>query len=399
MNTAPGNAFSGSHTRGMERDLSGRDLGGYRLLRRLGSGGMADVYLAEQRSLGRHVAVKLLRPETLAYRGAVERFEKEARTAAALVHGNIVQIHEVGRIDGHHFLVEEYVGGPSLKGWLEACGVLGPHQALDVLAQVGAALMRAAEQGVVHRDIKPENLLLTPAGEVKVADFGLARMVTENLELTQAGTTLGTPLYMSPEQGEGRLVDFRSDLYSLGATVYHLLAGRPPFRGPTSVSVVMAHIREPLVPLMSLRPDLPMEVCGIVETLLAKDPVDRPASPRELLRLVDEARASLGHRSDPDQPSLAWPDGTVPRADQDTAVHDRMDMVGVSTPGRPRAGGVTDSDLRTATEHLQAVLAVAGNAEHRLRRRRLATAVAAAVAATAGFALGRLRTRRADGLR
>jgi len=379
-------------------------MGGYRLLRRLGSGGMADVYLAEQRSLGRYVAVKLLRPEALGCRGAVERFEQEARAAATLIHGNIVQIHEVGRIDGHHFLVEEYVSGPSLKGWLESRGVLGPHQALDVLAQVGAALVRAADRGVVHRDIKPENLLLTRAGEVKVADFGLARVITENLELTQAGTTLGTPLYMSPEQGEGRVVDARSDLYSLGATVYHLMAGRPPFHGPTSVSVVMAHIREPLVPLASLRPDLPEEVCGIVEALLAKDPADRPASPRELVRLVDEAWAALGPRPDPDQPSLAWPGEADPGADLDTAVHDRLDAAGAPTPGRVRAGvvtdsNVTDSNVRTATEHLQAVLAVAGNAERRLRRRRLATAVAAAVAATVGFAIGRVRARRADGLR
>ncbi|MFM7043755.1 MAG: serine/threonine-protein kinase, partial [Planctomycetaceae bacterium] len=161
------------------------------------------MYLAEQTSLGRRVAVKVLRPETLRHPGAVERFEREARAAAALVHGNIVQIHEVARIEGVHFLVTEFVEGPSLKEWLTTRGPLDAPQALDVLEQVGSALARAADQGIVHRDIKPENLLVTRAGEVKVADFGLARVATDDVTLTQTGMTLGTPLYMSPEQGRG----------------------------------------------------------------------------------------------------------------------------------------------------------------------------------------------------
>ena len=204
-------------------DLSGQRLGGYRLVRRLGSGAMADVYLAEQESLGRQVAVKVLRPETLRHPSAVQRFSQEARAAAALVHGNIVQIHEVACIDGIYFLAEEYVAGPTLKAWLANRGPLDARQSLAVLAHVGSALARSAEQGVVHRDIKPENLLVTPSGEVKVADFGLARVLAtaDGLDLTQDGMTLGTPLYMSPEQAEGKAVDSRSDLYSLGATVYH----------------------------------------------------------------------------------------------------------------------------------------------------------------------------------
>ena len=160
-------------------DLSGRSLGGYRLLRRLGSGAMADVYLAEQQSLGRQVAVKVLRRETMQHPAAVERFSQEARAAAALVHGNIVQIHEVACVDGIHFLAAEYVSGPSLKAWLLARGPLDPLQALSVLSQVGSALAKSAQAGIVHRDIKPENLLVTPAGEVKVADFGLARAQTQ----------------------------------------------------------------------------------------------------------------------------------------------------------------------------------------------------------------------------
>ena len=214
-----------------DENLSGHRLWGYQLVRLLGSGAMADVYLAEQTSLNRNVAVKVLLADTLRHPAAVERFEQEARAAASLVHGNIVQIHEVDCVDGVHFLAEEYVAGPTLRAWLTTRGPLNPRQALAVLGQVGSALARAAQQGIVHRDIKPENLLVTPAGDVKVADFGLVRVLSEDSELTRDGMTLGTPLYMSPEQADGRSVDARSDLYSLGATAYHLLAGRPPFSG------------------------------------------------------------------------------------------------------------------------------------------------------------------------
>ena len=184
-------------------DLAGRTLGGYRFLHKLGSGGMADVYLAEQFSLHRRVAVKVLRPATLQHPEAVDRFAQEARAAAALIHGNIVQIHEVGCIEGIHFLAEEFVAGPSLRAWLKEQGPLGAEAVLSLLMQVAAALECAEGGGVVHRDIKPENLLVTPRGEVKVADFGLARVLHDNLELTQTGMALGTPLYMSPEQSHG----------------------------------------------------------------------------------------------------------------------------------------------------------------------------------------------------
>jgi len=370
-------------------DLSGRELGGYRLVRRLGSGGMGDVYVAEQKSLGRRVAVKVLRPETLRHRGAVERFEREARAAAALAHGNIVQIHEVACVDGIHFLAEEYVAGPSLKAWLAARGPLDARQGLVVLAQVGAALGRAADQGVVHRDIKPENLLLSRSGEVKVADFGLARVAADDVELTQAGTTLGTPLYMSPEQGQGGTVDVRSDLYSLGATVYHLLAGRPPFSGPTGVSVVMAHISDPLVPLETLRPDLPPAVCGIVERLLAKEPAARFGTPAELVREVEEVAAAVAPDWRRGPPPLAW--------DGPDEVWEPVGQVGnghSSSASGPRSTGM----VLEATQHLQAAIGRAAEARSHSRRRWLATLGAAAAAAVVGFSIGRMRSRRSEKL-
>jgi serine/threonine-protein kinase len=372
-----------------DEDLSGRRLGGYRLVRRLGSGAMADVYLAEQISLGRHVAIKVLRPETLRHPAAVSRFEQEARAAASLVHGHIVQIHEVACIDGIHFLAEEYVAGPSLKAWLNARGPLDARQALWVLKQVGSALARSAEQGIVHRDIKPENLLLTLAGEVKVADFGLARVLSEDLDLTQDGMTLGTPLYMSPEQGEGRTVDARSDLYSLGATVYHLLAGRPPYSGPSAVAVVMAHIKEPLVPVAAARPDLPAGLCEIVDRLLAKDPAARFASPQAILQAVDDLESAMfsGSRALPSP--LAWPEGAA--SWMGAAAMSSMPM-----PTRPLPGRGTNPRLRDATVHLKAAVDRAREEQLAARRRWTATLGAALVALAVGFAVGRLRPRRSS---
>jgi len=371
----------------VDQDLSGRTLGGYRLVRRLGSGGMADVYLAEQTSLGRHVAVKVLRPDTARHAAAVERFEQEARAAAALVHGHIVQIHEVACIDGIHFLAEEYVAGPSLKAWLQARGPLDASQAICVLRQVGSALARAAEQGVVHRDIKPENLLLTPAGDVKVADFGLARVLSENLDLTQEGMTLGTPLYMSPEQGEGRAVDARSDLYSLGATLHHLLAGRPPYSAPSAVAVVMAHIKQPPVPLASRRPDVPAGLCDIVDRLLAKDPADRFESPQALLVAVDELQAALPSPPIGTASPLAWPEDAPPWRESSEAV---SAPVFASGPG----GRVTSSRLRDATLHLRAVTERVELQRAEQRRRWLAVAGLSLLALALGFAIGRTRSRR-----
>jgi serine/threonine-protein kinase len=373
------------------RDLAGRRLAGYRFVRRLGSGAMADVYLAEQESLSRHVAVKVLRPETTARPASVERFMQEARAAAGLVHGNIVQIHEVGCLDGIHFLVEEYVGGPSLRTWLDVRGPLDARQAIAVLADVGSALARAATQGVVHRDIKPENLLLTPAGEVKVADFGLARVREHDLGLTQEGTTLGTPLYMSPEQAEGQTVDPRSDLYSLGATVYHLLAGRPPFEGTTGVAVAMAHVRDPLVPIRALRPDLPEPLGTIVETLLAKHPDDRYESASDMVAEVAAAAAAGADPARHTASPLAWEGpleqwGQAPEGSSIRLAPVTADRTWVRPHARTQA-------IRSATTRLQAALNEDAASARATRRFWIGAGVAAVTATGLGFLLGRRRPR------
>jgi len=267
-------------------DLSGRKIGDFHILRRLGHGAMAEVYLAEQQQLRRRVAVKVLKPEFAQDTNYIRRFEREAQAAAALVHANIVQIYEVGREGDLHYIAQEYVEGSNLRDWLVRHGPPDLPHALSIMCQTAAALAKAGEAGIVHRDIKPENILITRQGEVKVADFGLAHFTRENQQthLTQAGITVGTPLYMSPEQVEGKPLDHRSDLYSFGVTCYHMLAGQPPFSGETALGVAVQHLRNEAKPLESLRPDLPPTLCRLVHGLLAKAPQQRPGSARAVLR-------------------------------------------------------------------------------------------------------------------
>lgn len=267
-------------------DLSGRTLGDYHLLRRLGRGAMAEVYLAQQVSLNRRVAVKVLKQDLAADDTYVRRFEMEAQAAAALVHANIVQIYEVGSEGTIRYIAQEYVDGQNLHELIVRQGTPEVRLVVSVMRQVASALHRASLQGIVHRDIKPENILLTQSGEVKVADFGLARVTgqSQKLNLTQVGVTMGTPLYMSPEQVEGRPLDSRSDLYSLGVTCYEMLAGTPPFGGDTALSVAVQHLKKDPEPLQTLLPHVPPELCAIVHKLLEKEPDKRYTSPRELLR-------------------------------------------------------------------------------------------------------------------
>jgi eukaryotic-like serine/threonine-protein kinase len=270
-----------------EPDLSGRRIGDYQLLRRLGRGGMAEVYLAEHLSLQRQVALKVLKKNLAGDEAYIRRFQHEAQAAAKLVHANIVQIYEVGCADGVYYISQEYVPGQNLKQLLIRLGHgVDAVQAVNIIRQVAAGLHKAAEQRIIHRDIKPENIMITPGGEVKVADFGLARVVRdgEALNLTQVGITMGTPLYMSPEQVEGRAVDHRSDLYSFGVTCYHMLAGHPPFDGPTALNVAVQHLKTEPKRLEAVCPNLPDGLCRIVHKMLAKKPEERYQRAIDLLK-------------------------------------------------------------------------------------------------------------------
>ncbi len=280
-----------------EPDLAGRQLGDYRLLRRLGRGAMAEVYLAEQGSLRRQVAFKVLKSSLATDESYVRRFHHEAQAAASLVHANIVQIYEVGCIDGVHFIAQEYIQGRNLRQLISRQGAVDARLAVTVMRQVAAALQLAGQQGIVHRDIKPENIMLSTSGEVKVADFGLARVLgAEAVNLTQVGVTMGTPLYMSPEQAEGRRLDPRSDIYSLGVTCYHLLAGRPPFEGDSPLSVAVMHVKSQPERLENVRSDLPGSLCRIVHKMLNKAPDDRYQTAAELLKDLRTVR--VGGESD-----------------------------------------------------------------------------------------------------
>lgn len=272
----------------------GSHLGEFRLLRRLGRGGMAEVWLAEQMTLKRNVALKLLRSELMEDATYVKRFQTEAKAAAGLNHPNIVQVYTVGCEKGQHFIAQEYVHGQTLKAFFQKRGPLDLPVALILLRQVASALQAAADRGIVHRDIKPENIILTKKGEAKVADFGLAQLQGgERLNLTQEGVTMGTPLYMSPEQVTGQNVDHRSDLYSLGVTFYHALAGRPPFQGDNAVSVAVKHLHEKADPLGEIRPDLPPVVCDLIHRMMARKPEDRYQSAQAVVNDVRKLSKAL----------------------------------------------------------------------------------------------------------
>jgi len=214
-------------------DLVGETLGDFSILKQLGQGGMGRVYLAEQVSLKRKVAIKVLREDLASNPTALERFEAESKIVAQLSHPNVVQVYMIGKHKGRSYMALEYVEGKSLGEYLARQGPLDAAVTVSLMRQVGGALQRASELGIVHRDLKPANILLTRKGQAKVADFGLSRCLgqEEGTDLTRTGMTVGTPLYMSPEQIRGKTVDCRSDLYSMGVTFYHALAGRPPFDG------------------------------------------------------------------------------------------------------------------------------------------------------------------------
>jgi serine/threonine-protein kinase len=286
----PSGSLSGSS------DLTGQAIDDFKVLRRLGQGGMGQVYLVEQISLRRKVALKVLKPELAANEISLKRFESEALNVAQANHANIVQVYAIGLWNGLRYMALEYVEGLNLREYLAKRGSPTVPLALSIMRQVAAALVEAAEHSIVHRDIKPENILLTRKGQVKVADFGLARCFAADqqaVNLTQSGVTMGTPLYMSPEQVQGHATDSRTDIYSFGVTCYHMMAGEPPFRGDTPFEVALQHVQTEPKPLGEIRPDLPPGLCAIVHKMMAKEPANRYQTARDLLQDVIRLRNSL----------------------------------------------------------------------------------------------------------
>lgn len=284
---------------------------GYQLISKLGKGAMATVYKARQLSLDRIVAVKVLPKKMSESRDFVDRFYKEGKAAARLSHNNIVQAIDVGSSpDGYHYFVMEYIEGKTLYDWMDEGKSFSEAEALDITIQMADALVHAHERGLIHRDVKPKNIILTPQGVAKLTDLGLAR-ATDDKEAaeSEAGKAYGTPYYISPEQIRGDVdIDFRADIYSLGATMYHLVTGRPPFEGETPSAVMHKHLKTPLVPADHVNTALSAGVGEIIDVAMAKKREDRYAATEYLLedlRLVRDGKPPIHARRQVDLESLS----------------------------------------------------------------------------------------------
>jgi serine/threonine-protein kinase len=254
--------------------------GRYRIVRKLGMGGMANVYLAEDEVLGRRVAIKILNDRHAGDDQFVERFRREAKNAASLSHPNIVSIYDRGEAEGTYYIAMEYLDGRSLKELIVARGPAPIHLAVDYARQILAALRFAHRHGIVHRDIKPHNVLVDGEGRLKVTDFGIARAGAS--QMTEAGSIIGTAQYLSPEQAKGASVDQTSDLYSVGVVLYELLTGVVPFSGDTPVEIAMKHLSTVPEPPSAKRADVPRDLDMVVMRALAKDPSERYQSAEEM---------------------------------------------------------------------------------------------------------------------
>jgi serine/threonine protein kinase len=288
--------------------LIGKILGNrYRLIEVIGEGGMALVYKAECSLLCRTVAVKILRPQYANDAEFVERFRREARSAASLSHPNVVNIYDVGQEDGIDYIVMEYIPGENLKSIIKKEAPFSIRRALDYTRQIAEALNHAHQRNIIHRDIKPHNILVTPDGQLKVTDFGIARAVSAS-SFTQTGIVVGSVQYASPEQVKGGLVGPQSDLYSLGCVFYELLSGMVPFSGDTSISIAMRHLHEKTTPIKELRLDVPLAVEHILDKAMAKDPVARYPSAAAMLRDITNVQSKLTSKmeTEDDLPTQVW---------------------------------------------------------------------------------------------
>ena len=275
--------------------------GRYRVVRKLGTGGMANVYLAEDQELGRRVAIKMLDARHSQDEQFVERFRREAKNAAGLSHPNIVSIYDRGEAEGTYYIAMEYLEGRTLKELLVARGPTPLPVAIDYARQILGALGFAHRNGIVHRDIKPHNVVVAPDGRLKVTDFGIARAGAS--QMTETGSIIGTAQYLSPEQAKGAPVTPASDIYSVGIVLYEMLTGSVPFTGDTPLEIAMKHLSATPEPPSEERPDVPHELDSIVLRALAKDPADRYQSAEEMD--ADLARAARGQAVAPETEEAA----------------------------------------------------------------------------------------------
>jgi len=268
--------------------MIGKTLGArYKIYDKVGGGGMAEVYLARDLQTGEIVALKVLRDQYTEGNDYIERFQREAKSAMKLTHPNICGVKDFGSEDDTYFMVMEFVEGKTLSHFIEQKGPLPVDEAVKIIRQSAQALQEAYKSGIIaHRDVKSQNLMITPLGQVKMMDFGIAKS-RDFATMTTAGSFVGTPEYMSPEQAQGIKVDSRSDLYSLGVVLYEALAGEVPFEADTPWGVLNMHINKQPFPLTNLRNDVPEDLVHIISHLLAKNPDDRFQTPAELITALD----------------------------------------------------------------------------------------------------------------
>lgn len=280
-------------------------IGDFELKKRLGKGGMGEVFLARQVSLDRLVAIKTLSKPLAKQENFVARFLREARSMAKLDHSNIVRVYAADSFKGVHFAAIEYIDGKSVQDWLDKDKQFSIGDAVHVAVVSAEALLHAHELNMIHRDIKPDNILLTSKGIVKVADFGLAKAMDEDVSMTQSGTGLGTPLYMAPEQARSaKTVDQRSDIYALGATLYHMLVGKVPYSGENTLELILAKEAGKYTPARTLRPEVPERLDLIIDKMMAKDPKHRYSDCRQIINDL----TALGVMND----TLSFIEGAAP---------------------------------------------------------------------------------------
>lgn len=279
------------------RPPGGLKIPGYELIAKIGRGGMGEIYKARQMSVDRIVAIKILPKQYAADREYMERFIREARLLARLDHPYIVKAIDAGRYEGTYYYVMEYVAGMTVQERLLRKGVLPERDCLKIGFYVACALEHAAKHGLVHRDIKPSNMIITREGVVKLCDLGIAKLLGESkdTQITQAGYVVGSPLYISPESCLGNAVDIRSDLYSLGASLYHCATGQPPFTAPSSAALLAMHVHETPIPPRLKNPGLSEGFNQVILRLLSKSPDERYAGPTEVMKVFEDLLKGPGN--------------------------------------------------------------------------------------------------------
>ena len=272
--------------------LIGTEIDGYLVERVIGRGGMGAVYLGRDSFLDRPVAIKVLLDRIAEDEELIQRFEREAKILAELNHPHIAQVYKAGRIDGAPYYVMEYIQGKPLDQLLDERGHLSGRTCVEYIRQVADGLRAAQRKSIIHRDIKPANIVITTNNTVKIVDFGLAKSFRDDTFKTTSGKLMGTPRYMSPEQGRGQPVDHRADIYSLGATFYHMVSGQPPFDSDNAMTLLMKHFNDPVRDIRQINTNVPERLCHIIYSMLAKSAHDRFQDYTQLIIALDNV---FGH--------------------------------------------------------------------------------------------------------